>query len=172
MTQIECKKFDPPCDPPIKLDAHPGTPMRNLALIPFQLRLLCVGLIAATSCSSGTKGLVAGDENCCRSGTVYEVPELTKAPLFPGGDAAMAAWLGNRLTRPEGTQDVKDGPLIQFHVTCVGTLTDIAVKVPAHPAMDSIAMQAIREMPNWSPGKIKDRAVCTFHVIQVNFDRP
>ncbi len=82
----------------------------------------------------------------------------------------MVAWLGNRLTRPAVAHDVKESPLIQFHVTCEGTLTEIAVKVPAHPALDSLALKAVREMPRWTPGKIKDKVVCTFYVLPVNFE--
>jgi len=108
--------------------------------------------------------------DCCKGKTVYDVPELSTAPHFPGGDAAMVAWLGNRLTRPAVAHDVKESPLIQFHVTCEGTLTEIAVKVPAHPALDSLALKAVREMPRWTPGKIKDKVVCTFYVLPVNFE--
>ncbi len=130
--------------------------------------LVCA--LALTACSASEHVAKSPDPECCTKGTIYEVPELTKAPQFPGGDAAMVAWLGNRLIRPDGTDDVKEGPLIQFHVTCVGTLTEIAVKVPAHPEMDSLALAAVRDMPTWSPGRIKDRTVCTFNVIQVHFD--
>lgn len=107
---------------------------------------------------------------CCKGNLIYEVPDLTKAPQFPGGETAMYAWLGNRLSRPASAKDVKEQPMIQFHVECSGKLTDIAVKVPAHPDLDSLALNAVREMPVWSPGKIRDRAVCTLYVLPVNFE--
>lgn len=122
------------------------------------------------ACSDQAPLTATDPADCCAKGTVYEVPELSRPPMFPGGDGAMYAWLGNRLNRPREAGDVKEGPLVQFHVTCTGNLRDIAIKVPAHPAMDSLALKAVREMPTWTPGKIKDRAVCTFHVVQVHFD--
>lgn len=82
----------------------------------------------------------------------------------------MYVWLGNRLSRPADAIDVKEGPLVQFLVDCNGTLRDITVKVPAHTGMDSLAVEAVRAMPTWIPGRIRDRVVCTLHVIPVHFD--
>ncbi len=132
--------------------------------------LLMIVLITLAGCKSKAPAVAQGDTDCCVGHTIYEDPDLTKVPEFPGGRAAMYAWLGNRLTKPAAAADVKEGPLVQFNVTCTGELTNIAVKVPAHPEMDSLALNAVREMPIWSPGKIKDKVVCTFHVITVNFD--
>jgi len=128
------------------------------------------GALFSTGCRSKAAATATSNADCCIGHTVYEDPDLTKVPEFPGGDAAMYAWLGNRLVKPASAADVKAGPLVQFNVTCTGTLTDIAIKVPAHPEMDSLAVKAVRAMPSWGPGKIKDKVVCTFHVITVNFD--
>ena len=132
--------------------------------------IFCSALVLFAGCRSKATTVATSEADCCVGNTVYDVPELTTAPRFPGGDAAMYAWLGNRLTKPAAASGVKEGPLVQFNVECTGRLTNIAVKVPAHPEMDSLALDAVREMPQWSPGKIKDKVVCTFHVIPVNFD--
>lgn len=127
-------------------------------------------LLLLSACAPKPTSLLDTVSDCCSKGTVYDVPELTQAPSFPGGDAAMYAWLGNRLNRPADAAAVKEGPLVRFNVSCDGSLKDIAIKVPAHPAMDSLALQAVRDMPTWTPGKIKERAVCTLNVVQVHFD--
>ncbi|HRH68640.1 MAG TPA: energy transducer TonB [Flavobacteriales bacterium] len=132
--------------------------------------LLFLGYVAIAGCKSKAPAVGVGDPDCCIGHTIYEDPDLTKVPEFPGGNAAMYTWLGNRLTKPADAAEVKEDPLVQFNVTCTGTLTDIAVKVPAHPALDSLALQAVRDMPPWVPGRIKDKVVCTFHVITVTFE--
>lgn len=123
-----------------------------------------------SACGSRNPAVTPASADCCTGRTAYEDPDLTRVPEFPGGKAAMYTWLGNRLARPAGTEKVKEGPLVQFHVGCDGVLRDIAVKVSAHPAMDSLAVDAVRAMPPWTPGRIKEKAVCTFHVITVTFD--
>ena len=132
--------------------------------------MLVIVLIALAGCMSKAPAVALGDPDCCVGHTIYEDPDLTKVPEFPGGNVAMHTWLGNRLIKPAAAAEVKEGPLVQFNVTCTGQLTDIAIKLPAHPEMDSLAVKAVREMPAWSPGKIRDKVVCTFHVIPVNFD--
>lgn len=142
---------------------------RSLRLLPV-LQLVSGLLVLHAGCGSSTPVVDAAAADCCTGSTVYEDPDLTRVPEFPGGKAAMYTWLGNRLSRPVGTEEVKEGPLVQFHVGCDGILRDIAVKVPAHPAMDSLALDAVRNMPAWTPGRIKDKVVCTFHVVAVNFE--
>lgn len=127
-------------------------------------------LACYASCRTSAPTAADTQTDCCTGKIAYDVPELTKPPQFPGGDAAMVAWLGNRLARPAEARDVKESPLIQFHVACDGTLAAIAVKVAAHPALDSLALKAVRDMPRWAPGKIKDKVVCTFYVLPVNFE--
>lgn len=122
------------------------------------------------ACAPRSKGTSPAAADCCQGVEPYEVPDLSTAPSFPGGDAAMVSWLGNRLNKPKDATDIKEGPLVQFLVTCTGELQKVELKVPAHPGMDSLALKAVREMPTWSPGKIKDRTVCTLNVIQVHFD--
>ncbi len=127
-------------------------------------------LVGWAGCGSPAPLVTPVVTDCCTGGTIYEDPDLTKVPQFPGGEAAMYVWLGNRLTRPAGTEAVKEGPLVQFNVGCDGVLKDIAIKVPAEPTLDSLALDAVRAMPTWVPGRIKDKVVCTFHVIAVNFE--
>ncbi|MBL7951481.1 MAG: hypothetical protein JNM62_07145 [Flavobacteriales bacterium] len=136
----------------------------------FYFLLVCFAALLWAGCAGRTPTVAGEVVDCCTGRTVYEDPDLTKVPEFPGGEAAMYVWLGNRLTRPPGTESVKEAPLVQFLVGCDGVLKDIAVKVPVHPAMDSLALDAVSSMPTWVPGRIKDRQVCTFHVIPVNFD--
>lgn len=169
MTQKSFRRFDRVCDFPVYLGRNTMWTLSRSLWNSALSGLFGVVVLLSSACSSKAP-VVAEAVDCCTGRTIYEDPDLTHVPEFPGGRSAMYSWLGNRLSRPEGTEDVKEGPLLQFHVGCDGVLKDIALKVPAHPAMDSLALDAVRAMPPWTPGRIKDKVVCTLHIITVNFD--
>ena len=138
---------------------------------PAPLILTCVLVGTLMGCKGGSTAVTPAAADCCqRERDIYEVPELTKAPEFPGGEAAMYAWLGNKLTHPAGAEGVEGTSWVQFNVACDGKLQDLLVMVPLHPDLDSVAVRAVREMPDWTPGKIKDRFVCTRYALPVHFE--
>lgn len=138
---------------------------------PAPFILACTSVSLFIGCKSGSTGVTTAAADCCqRERDIYEVPELTKAPEFPGGEAAMYAWLGNKLTHPAAAEGVEGTSWVQFNVACDGKLQDLLVKVPLHPELDSVAVRAVREMPDWTPGKIKDRIVCTRYALPVRFE--
>lgn len=126
-------------------------------------------LLGGCKRSASTLTTAAGD--CCqRERDVYEVPEVTKAPEFPGGEAAMYAWIGNRIAQPAQAEGVEGTVWVQFNVACDGKLQDILAKVPLHPALDSVAVRAVHDMPDWMPGRIKERFVCVRYALPVKFE--
>lgn len=123
------------------------------------------------SCKGSEAPVKTAPGDCCqRERDIYEVPELTKAPEFPGGEPAMYVWLGNKLAQPASAQGVEGTAWVQFNVACDGKLQDLIVKVPLHPDLDSVAMRAVRDMPDWTPGKIRDRIVCSRYALPVRFE--
>ena len=64
---------------------------------PAPLILTCVLVGTLMGCKGGSTAVTPAAADCCqRERDIYEVPELTKAPEFPGGEAAMYAGLDPR----------------------------------------------------------------------------
>ncbi|MEO8590864.1 MAG: energy transducer TonB [Flavobacteriales bacterium] len=142
--------------------------MRRI-LRPLPTMGLCALLLVG--CKGGSSTVTTAPGDCCqRERDIYEVPELTKAPEFPGGEPAMYAWLGNTLAHPTSAEGVEGTTWVQFNVACDGKLQNIIVKMALHPDLDSAAVRAVRDMPVWTPGKIKDRIVCTRYALPVRFE--
>jgi hypothetical protein len=133
-------------------------------LYPLLLAVSTVVSACTDRKAATTTAAPAPTANCC-AGTIYEVPEVEAAPSFPGGDAAMFAWVGNRLSVPAGTPH--GTAWIEFNVECDGSLHTIVVKRAASPELDSAAVRLVRDMPAWEPGAIKGKAVCVQYLLPV-----
>ncbi len=110
---------------------------------------------------------------CCDDTTrmAYEVPEVQEPPSFPGGEAAMYAWLGNEIAYPvvarengmEGTSWVK------FNVACDGSIRNVALARGSSIVLDTAAVNVVRRMPRWTPGKMKGEPVCVQYLLPVRY---
>ena len=96
-------------------------------------------------------------------------PEIP--PEYPGGQEAMLNFIQSKLTY---TQEAKDKKIsgkvyIQFEVEVDGTLSKIKVAKGLGYGLDSIAINIIRQMPKWIPGKILGKISRSKCVIPVQF---
>ncbi len=82
-------------------------------------------------------------------------------PSFPGGESEMVNFLKNNLKYPEKEKEAKimGKCYITFVVEKNGALTDIKLLkgIPGGPGCDAEAMRVVKMMPNWNPGKQKDK---------------
>ena len=88
-------------------------------------------------------------------------------PDFPGGVAAMDAFLKKELQYPEVARKngITGTILVEFVVEKDGRLTNVKVKVPLFPDCDQEAVRAVKAMPRWIPGKNNGKPVrCSFQV--------
>lgn len=133
-----------------------------------------VSLMAALSACRASQRTTGSDTTpagpCCPE-TVYEMPEVEEAAVFPGGDAALFAWVGNNLVYPpEAAEMGVDGTCwVQFNIECDGTPTDIVLQKGVEPHLDSAAMDLARRIPAWTPAKIKGKPVCVQYILPVKF---
>lgn len=135
-----------------------------------------VALLCALACGSGKKTAsndAATPAQPCCDGTIYEVPEVDVPPSYPGGEAAMYAWVGNNLKTPElpaGADLSNTTTWVQFNVDCDGSVRDPVVKRGSLPELDASAMELVMRMPKWSPGEVKDRPVCVQYILPLKFE--
>jgi len=106
--------------------------------------------------------------------TVYQNPDTYAE--FPGGDAELSNFINTNLKYPPFKLDSgmmaiievdfivdKDGKLYNMHVT---------EPVKWHPEFSKAAMEVMKKMPNWEPGKHGAVAVATNAHVQFDFSPP
>lgn len=91
--------------------------------------------------------------------TVYFTAE--EMPAFPGGNAAMLAFLGRKINYPAAALDrqVSGKVHVAFVVDADGHLRDPQVVRGLGYGLDEEALRLVRIMPWWTPGRINGQPV-------------
>lgn len=76
-------------------------------------------------------------------------------PEFPGGEGALMAYLSSKV---KYTQMAREGNIqgtvyVQFIVEKDGSVSTVELLRELGSGLDEIALEAVRSMPDWSPGK-------------------
>jgi protein TonB len=97
---------------------------------------------------------------------------IEEMPMFPGGDAAMQAWISENLKYPgDAIKANKTGEVIlTFVVSSSGKVENVKVKKSVFPSIDTEAIRVISNMPDWKPGSQNGKPVDIDYILSVNFD--
>ena len=103
------------------------------------------------------------------SNKVFDVVE--EMPHFPGGAAALQAFLSSNTKYPVVAQEngVQGRVTVSFVVERDGSITDVRVVRSVDPSLDREASRVVRSMPRWSPGKQNGSAVRVKYTVPVVF---
>ena len=103
------------------------------------------------------------------SNKVFDVVE--EMPHFPGGAAALQAFLSSNTKYPVVAQEngVQGRVIVSFVVERDGSITDVRVVRSVDPSLDREASRVVRSMPIWSPGKQNGSAVRVKYTVPVVF---
>lgn len=103
------------------------------------------------------------------SNKVFDVVE--EMPHFPGGAAALQAFLNSNTKYPVVAQEngVQGRVIVSFVVERDGSITDVRVVRSVDPSLDREASRVVRSMPRWSPGKQNGSAVRVKYTVPVVF---
>ena len=103
------------------------------------------------------------------SNKVFDVVE--EMPHFPGGAAALQAFLSSNTKYPVVAQEngVQGRVIVSFVVERDGSITDVRVVRSVDPSLDREATRVVKSMPRWSPGKQNGSAVRVKYTIPVVF---
>ena len=101
------------------------------------------------------------------SNKVFDVVE--EMPHFPGGAAALQAFLSSNTKYPVVAQEngVQGRVIVSFVVERDGSITDVKVVRSVDPSLDREATRVVRSMPRWSPGKQNGSAVRVKYTVPV-----
>ena len=100
---------------------------------------------------------------------VFEVVE--QMPSFPGGDAALMAYLRDNMKYPvvAAENGVQGRVVVSFVVERDGSITDVKVARSVDPSLDREAVSVVKGMPHWIPGKQNGSAVRVKYNVPVSF---
>ena len=96
---------------------------------------------------------------------------VEQKPEFNGGEAAMYKWLSENIVYPSAAseQGVQGRVVVEFVVGKDGSITNVRVLRPRHPALDKEAVRVVKAMPKWIPGRNNGQPVKVTYTLPVTF---
>ncbi len=106
-----------------------------------------------------------------RAGVRYGASYIEERPEFPGGFAAMKAYISNHLERPKLNPDVEGAVWVKFFVNEDGSLSDVSIKRGLCEKCDVKAINLVKGMPKWKPAiSINEKPVKSEMIIPIRFN--
>ena len=107
-----------------------------------------------------------------RSPEVHTIPE--QLPVFPGGEAALLAYVAQHLKYPEqAIRDRVQGIVqLRFVVLENGRIGDVQIIKSLEPHCDAEAKRVVKSLPHFIPGKQGGKAVRVLYTLPVRFMIP
>lgn len=133
--------------------------------------------VGAVDITEGTNDLnkIAIKEEVIAAPVVEDEPVsiamVEQKPEFAGGEAAMYKWLGDNIVYPAvaAEEGVQGRVVVEFVVGKDGSITNVRVVRPRHPALDKEAVRVIKAMPKWIPGRNNGQPVKVTYTLPVSF---
>ena len=96
---------------------------------------------------------------------------VEQKPEFPGGVAAMYQCLGDNIVYPSAASEegVQGRVVVEFVVGKDGSISNVKVVRPRHPALDKEALRVVKAMPKWLPGRNNGQPVKVTYTLPVTF---
>jgi len=104
-----------------------------------------------------------------KDGEVFYIVE--DMPKYPGGKPAMKTYIYSNLEYPEKakSQGIEGEVMVQFLVNQQGKVEQEKVVRSTYEGFNAAALKVIREMPDWTPGKQRGKAVKVQYVVPIKF---
>lgn len=96
------------------------------------------------------------------------------SPQFPGGIRKLSDYLRDHIYyTPDAIKEKIEGTVyLTFLINEDGSISDVKLIKGIYPALDLIALDAIRAMPAWTPGMIKGKPAKQEFTLPVKFTLP
>ncbi|MCA8831836.1 TonB family protein [Hymenobacter pini] len=100
--------------------------------------------------------------------------EVEQMPGFPGGLDGLAQALNERLVYPADAinQKLEGRVLVEFVVAPSGKVADVEIQNGPHPLLNEAAATAIKQLPDFEPGRHKGKPVPVALTLPVTFRLP
>ena len=103
------------------------------------------------------------------SNGVYEVVE--QMPQFPGGVDSLLLYIAKNIKYPgnESLQNINGKVVCRFVINKDGSVSNIEVMRSLDPILDTIAINVIKSMPDFIPGRQNGKIVRTYYTLPIHF---
>jgi TonB family protein len=97
--------------------------------------------------------------------------QVEQMPEFPGGEKALLKWLSENIIYPTIAQEqgIQGKVFLRFVVTPDGSVDEVQVIKDLHPACDEAAVEGMKKMPKWIPGKQNGNPVYVYYNLPISF---
>jgi TonB family protein len=116
-----------------------------------------------------TKEGEASEEKGMSEKNSATVPD--KMPQFPGGQEAMIAYMIDNIAYPESEKEngTEGKVIVSFMVMEDGSVAEATVVKGMGPAFDQVAVDAVSNMPNWTPAEKDGKSIKTELKLPIQF---
>ncbi|MDR2008889.1 MAG: energy transducer TonB [Bacteroidales bacterium] len=92
-------------------------------------------------------------------------------PTFPGGDEGIVKYLKENIKYPKEAREIgiEGKVIISFLIDTSGKVTETKVIGGVNSYLDAEALRVVSNMPDWTPGIQRGKAVPVTYVIPINF---
>jgi len=92
-------------------------------------------------------------------------------PVFPGGDTALLKFISSNTKYPVSAKElgIEGKVYVQFVIGEDGKVTKVEIGHGVDRYLDEEAMRVVSNMPDWIPGKQRNKNVPVTYVIPINF---
>jgi TonB family protein len=96
---------------------------------------------------------------------------VEEMPEFPGGETALLEFIAKNVVYPKEAQEngISGKVFIQFVVMKDGKISNIKVLRGVDPSLDAEAVNVIKKLPIWKPGKQKGTPVNVSYTVPIKF---
>jgi len=96
---------------------------------------------------------------------------VEEMPEFPGGETALMEFIAKNVVYPKEAQEngISGKVFIQFVVMKDGKISNIKVLRGIDPSLDAEAVNVIKKLPLWKPGKQKGKPVNVSYTVPIKF---
>lgn len=188
----ECRGTCPKCEQEVK-DLEYELRLRQMAGTAIKVAGVAAGIVAMTACSDGKLQRTASDNAKPRVEkpakeesprllgiAPYRQPEETSSkifgaaeemPTFPGGEKALMQYIKDNTYYPkEMCEGAAQGRvMVGFVINEDGSISDVKILRSLTPELDEVAVEIVKGMPKWNPGKQNGKAVKTKYTVPVSF---
>lgn len=92
-------------------------------------------------------------------------------PVFPGGEEALKAYIGQSVKYPEIAKKngIQGKVFVTFVVSKEGSVKEAKIARGVDPSLDKEALRVINELPKWKPGKQRGENVNVSYTVPIMF---
>lgn len=96
---------------------------------------------------------------------------VEEMPEFPGGDAALRAFIAQSVKYPVVAQEngIQGKVYVNFVVGKDGSISNAKIARGVDPALDKEALRVVNSLPKWKPGKQGGKPVRVSYTVPINF---